>query len=246
MPTKRPDELPEGEDFNFEDIMLIEKDPNALDRKLYKTKLRELMRSALKMDPERIGENAILGMQSKFDWLITQMEKISENTFFNVEPYQEYDSETKTKELQYVTPTPSPTPSITPTPSRAIDAPIPSQTPTPTPTPSSLPETKIVSFTISDFHSPSFELPEEMNPIIFGYSNWELVDAGGSMSSTNPDSFQPSILNEELLTFRKLFLRHINSYGLKIETALLDDDGNVLSVSGLKNGSSITFRIKYS
>ena len=71
--TTKPVEEIEGEDFDFDDILMVEKDANSENRKLYKTQLRELMRSALKMDPERMGSNAVLGMQSKFDWLIEQM-----------------------------------------------------------------------------------------------------------------------------------------------------------------------------
>ena len=86
MPVKRPDQLPEGEDFNFEDILMVEKSPDSNERKLYKTKLREFMESALKMDPERIGSNAVLGLQSKFEWLIEQMDKISQSPVLDIAP----------------------------------------------------------------------------------------------------------------------------------------------------------------
>ena len=115
MPTKRPDQLPEGEDFDFDDILMVEKDPDSPDRKLYKTTLRELMEAALKIDSERMGSNAIVGTQSQFDWLIEQMNKIQESNITNVDSYENYDSPTKELEESYVTPTPTPTPSITPT-----------------------------------------------------------------------------------------------------------------------------------
>ena len=43
MPTKRPDQLPdipEDDDINFEDILMVEKSPDTNLRKLYKAKLR--------------------------------------------------------------------------------------------------------------------------------------------------------------------------------------------------------------
>jgi len=38
MPTKRPDQLPEEDDFSFEDILMVEKFPDSEQRRLYKTK----------------------------------------------------------------------------------------------------------------------------------------------------------------------------------------------------------------
>ena len=101
MPTKRPDQLPEGEDFDFEDILLVEKFPDSEQRKLYKTQLRKLMASALKIDPERMGNNAILGYQSKFDWLIKQMELLSSKGYLGIQEYHDYNSDTKDQEKQY-------------------------------------------------------------------------------------------------------------------------------------------------
>jgi len=60
MPTKRPDQLPEEDDFSFEDILMVEKFPDSEQRRLYKTKLRNFIESALKFDSERAGSNAIL------------------------------------------------------------------------------------------------------------------------------------------------------------------------------------------
>ena len=80
------------------------------------------------MDPERMGTNAILGMQSKFDWLISQMEKIIDSPLFELEPYSEYNSPSKEQEAPYISPTPTPTPSITPTATPQVT---PSSTPIP-------------------------------------------------------------------------------------------------------------------
>jgi len=189
MPTKRPDELPEGEDFDFEDILMVEQEPNAENRKLLKAKIRDFMSSALSMDPERMGANAILGMQSKFNWMLEQMEKLSESPLIDIQDYDDYDSPEKDKEQSYVTPTPTPTPSITPTitptPSvspEPIDPSVPRPSPTPTPTPSvsGKPLTKLVTFFVKDFHSAIFEIDPSYLPEVHGYNNWNFVNGQDS------------------------------------------------------------------
>jgi len=256
MPTKRPDELPEGEDFDFEDILMVEQEPNAENRKLLKAKIRDFMSSALSMDPERMGANAILGMQSKFNWMLEQMEKLSESPLIDIQDYDDYDSPEKDKEQSYVTPTPTPTPSITPTitptPSvspEPIDPSVPRPSPTPTPTPSvsGKPLTLEKKIILEDFYPSKFEIPPEHLPILNGYSEWRIKAGQDSenvyilFSGFFPDNFKPTTLNEQLLTFKKL-----NDTQMKIETALLDGDDNIVSIAGLRDGSSVEFTIIYS
>jgi len=256
MPTKRPDELPEGEDFDFEDILMVEQEPNAENRKLLKAKIRDFMSSALSMDPERMGANAILGMQSKFNWMLEQMEKLSESPLIDIQDYDDYDSPEKDKEQSYVTPTPTPTPSITPTitptPSvspEPIDPSVPRPSPTPTPTPSvsGKPLTKLVTFFVKDFHSAIFEIDPSYLPEVHGYNNWNFVNGQDSddvyllFSGYFPKKFNPSLMGEKLLTLRKL-----NATEIKLEVALLDDFGRVQNIQGLKNNSSLEIDIIYS
>ena len=252
MPTKRPDQLPEGEDFDFEDILMVEKDADSETRKLYKTKLREFMRSALKMDPQRLGENAILGTQSKFDWVIEQMEQISKSPIMAVEEYGVFESESKQKEQQYVTPTPTPSATPTPTPSdptltKDPNAPQPSVTPTPTPSASSEPLTKVVTFSAQNFHSAIFDIDPAYLPEVHGYKNWNFINGQDTdnvyilFSGYFPKKFSPSLMGEKLLTLRKL-----NNTQIKLEVVLLNDAGIVQDIQGLKNNSSIEIDIIYS
>lgn len=247
MPTKRPDQLPDGEDFDFEDILMVEKDPETSERKLYKSTLREFMDAALKIDPERMGSNAIVGMQSKFEWLIEQMEKIEASSLIDVDSYKDFDSPTKELEESYTTPTPTPTPSITPTISATPadpnqPQPSPSVTPTPTSTPQSL--TKELEVELNDFHVQILELPPQFLPEVHQYSTWRIKPGQDTdnvytiFSGFFPNSFQPSVLKERLLTLKK-----ISETQLKIETALIDDFGQIFSIQGLKNGSTIKFTI---
>lgn len=252
MPTKRPDQLPEGEDFDFDDILMVEKDPDSPDRKLYKTTLRELMEAALKIDPQRMGNNAIVGTQSEFEWLIEQMKKLSDSPILNVNDYSEFDSPTKELEKSYITPTPTPTPSITPTVSATPDfggepQPSPSVTPTVTPSASWKPASKTVTLRVEDFRSAIFEIPPSYLPEIHGYNNWNLKNGEDTdniyflFSGFFPKSFTPSPMNEKLLTLRKL-----NETEIKLEVVLLDDFGRVQDIQGLKNNSSIEIDIIYS
>lgn len=252
MPTKRPDQLPEGEDFDFEDILMVEKGPETEERKLYKSQLREFMKSALKMDPERMGENAILGMQSKFDWLIEQMEKLSSSPLIDVENYADYESPSKEKEQLYVTPTPTPTPSITPTPSvtpEPIDpgAPRPSPTPTPTPSVSGKPLTLEKQIEIEGRQDIVFLLPEQHKPERHGYTQWQ-IKAGQDAENVYinffgffPDEFNNTALNEQLLSFIK-----VNNELIRAEVGLVDSFGDLQSTQGMVEGSSMRFTIIYS
>lgn len=252
MPTKRPDQLPEGEDFDFDDILMVEKDPDSSDRKLYKTTLRELMAAALKIDPQRMGSNAIVGTQSEFEWLIEQMKKIQASNITNVDSYDDFDSPTKELEESYVTPTPTPTPSITVTP---ITTSLPPTTPNPTPTPSATPRaaTKTFTLTIEGPQSQVLKLPIEYSPDVHGYSDWK-IEPGQDTDNVYlvfngyfPDSFQPSGVGEKLSVLKKYSQKEIF-----IQTAIPGStteffgtsvEGPSRSTQGLIEPSKITFRI---
>lgn len=250
MPTKRPDQLPEGEDFNFDDILMVEKDADSSSRKLYKTQLRKFMESALKMDPERMGSNALLGLQSKFDWLIDQMNTLAEANAFNIEKYSEYDSNVKREELKYIIPTPSITPSWTPTPSATLPQIIPSTTPTPTPT--STPAADQEFITINGSTPPVFDLPPNYLPKVKGYNNWFILDGSSTQNispyfrGTKPFSFTPSSAGEYLSLLSK------GSEGDTIiaRTHIIRNEGDedleeLINLGGLQSNSSITLQIKY-
>ena len=250
MPTKRPDQLPEGEDFDFDDILMVEKDPDSPDRKLYKTTLRELMEAALKIDPQRMGNNAIVGTQSQFDWLIEQMNKIQASNITNVDSYDDFDSPTKDLEQSYVTPTPTPTPSITPTASATPadpNQPKPSPSVTPTPTATPRPATISRQITIEGRQNVIIPLPEEHKPDKYGYNNWS-IKAGQDTDNVYfnyfglfPDLFRPSSMGEKLMS-----LIQVDQDFLRVEVGLLDSIGNLKSTQGLTSSSDITFTIIYS
>lgn len=256
MPTKRPDELPEGEDFNFDDILMVEKNPDSPDRKLYKTTLRGLMEAALKIDPERMGSNAIVGTQSQFDWLIEQMNKIQSSKITNVDSYDEYESPTKDLEESYVTPTPTPTPSITPTitltPSvspEPIDPSVPRPSPTSTPTPSvsRKPLEMKKQITIEGRQNVIIPLPEEHKPERYGYNTWSIKPGRDTDNvyinyfGVFPDLFKPSSMGERLMSFVQ-----IDQSFFRVEVGLIDSIGNLDSTQGLTSSSDITFTIIYS
>lgn len=253
MPTKRPDQLPEGEDFDFDDILMVEKNPDSPDRKLYKTTLRELMEAALKIDPQRMGSNAIVGTQSQFDWLMEQMNKIQSSNLTNVDSYDEYDSPTKELEKSYITPTPTPTPSITSTvPAAPVNTNLPQPTPlvTPTPSVSSKPLTKELKVKIDGPQAQVFDLPFEYSPVFHGYSNWR-IKAGSDTDNVYvlfngffPDDFQPSGAGEKLSVLK------VQSNKLNIQTVIPGDlieffntEGPPKTSQGLIMSSKIEFTI---
>jgi len=254
MPTKRPDQLPEGEDFNFDDILMVEKNANSENRKLYKTQLRELMRSALQMDPERMGSNAVLGIQSKFDWLIEQMNILADANAFDIIKYNDYSSDIKDAENEYIPPTPSITPSYspTPTPSQGYIPASPTPTPTITLTPSSSPPIPEQIITVVGSTSSIFDLPNQYLPKIKGYNNWEIVDSGilENLSpyfvGTKPENYQPSAAGEYLA----VLLKQPDSDSIIVRTHLIENEGSpedeeIVNLGGLPLSASLTFKIRY-
>jgi hypothetical protein len=246
MPTKRPDQLPEGEDFNFEDILMVEKFPDSESRKLYKTQLRKLMESALQMDPQRMGENAILGMQSKFDWVIEQMNKLSDNNIINVDRYEEFNSPSKEQEKPFITPSVTVTPTPSSTPPLDPSIPRPSMTPTPTPTTSSKPLTMEKQITLEGPLNRVCPMPNQHHPLSNGYNQWK-IKAGQDNKNTTlffvgffPDNYKPNVEFEKLSIFRKIDNKHF-----ELTTEYLDELGLTSSEQGLPPSSEITFTIIY-
>jgi len=254
MPTKRPDQLPEGEDFDFDDILMVEKNPESGSRQLLKAKMRDFMISALKTDPQRMGSNAILGMQSKFDWLIAQMDKITQSPILNLDNYDNFDSPSKDEEKVYITPTPTPTitPSITPS-STPLDPnqPKPSPTPTPTPTSTPKPTTKEFEIEIKGSKGQILNLPFEYLPSTHGYSDWRIKNGTETdniyiiYNGYFPNEFKPSGVKERLSILNK-----ISNDRLSIETVILgpnddflDTEGFIRSTQGLIDGSTLKFSI---
>lgn len=247
MPTKRPDQLPSGQNFSFDDILMVEKNPDGSDRELNKTTIRDFMQSAVQLDPERVGENPILGLQSAFEWMVEQMNSLAENPINAVTSYNDFDSPSKDSEQSYITPTPTPTTSITPTPSTTPNK-SPTPTPTITPTPSKTPFSKRTQITFNGPQPQSVALPISYLPEARGFSSWKIIggQANDNTSLVNfvgyfPDSFTPSALNEVLIYVNKQSDTHV-----QISSAIEDEEGTIEVVEGLFDNASITFTIDYS
>lgn len=256
MPTKRPDELPSGQNFNPEDIIIIESKPDSAARKLLKATVSDFMRSANDFDPARIGENNIIGFQSKFEWMVAQMEALQNSpsaSALNITPYENFESASKTLEGAQITP--SVTPSITPTITPSVT---PNMPPSPTPAAPPIPLPPEAQITLNGPISPrSIMLPSSFFPISRGYTNWQ-IKGGSSTSNISltqfnnsffPDSFTPSSLGEDLSILRK---DPANEFNVLIDTVITifpPEDPEAfyfVSQNGLLDGSSITFTIEYS
>ena len=246
MPTKRPDQLPSGENFNFEDILMVEKDPDSSDRKLNKVTIRDFMKVASEFDPNRVGENPILGFQSSFQWMVEQVNTLSKNPINGITPYNEFESEIKNAEMTHVTPSPTPTTSISPTPTLT-----PFRTPLPTPSVTPTPSKQFarrVQLTLNGPQPQFVSLPVNYLPEARGFTSWSILggQANDNVSLVNfngyfPDSFTPSALNEVLIFVNKTDNEHI-----QISSAVEDEDGDIEFTEGLFESASITFTIDYS
>jgi hypothetical protein len=240
MGIKRLDELPSGQNFNFDDIIVVEKNPNDENRSLKKATLREFMKSSTQFDPEKVGENPLLGLQSMFEWTVEQLESLAQDGVIPVTSFQDYQSETKSLEFQYITPTPTPSLPVSVIP-----------TPTPTPTPSSIIYSDEIQITFNGPQYSVIDLPDEFLPINRGYVDWSVK---GGQHTDNlyynfygyfPDSFTPSPIGEQLVHLNK----KANSNQIIITTQKVEFiEGIELSSfeGGLKENSSITLTIKYS
>jgi hypothetical protein len=251
MPTKRPDQLPEGSNFNLDDILLIEKSPDSNAKQLLKTTVREFMSSATQFDPQNVGQNSIVGFQSKFEWMVAQMEKLQTNPAAGITPYEEFESAAKAQETAAVTP--SPTPSITPTVTPSVTPNLP---PVPTPTPSPTPFPIESQLTINGATTTKIFLPSSYLPKNRGYNSWTIKsgthtnDLSPNFFGFFPDSFSPSGLQERLSLLRKV----MNEDSISIDTVIASAApasspfGGVIETSqgGLRSGSTITLTIKYS
>ena len=248
MPIKRPDQLPSGSSFSFDDILLVEKDPNSDGKVLFKATLRDFMKSALQLDPERMGANPIIGLQSKFEWVVDQVEALGKNPLYPVSSYEGYVSDGKSSDDQYTSPTPTSTVTPTVTPS---STPFKSPTPTPTLTPSITPSpnTSEKQITLKGYLNETILLPQEHLPKNNGYSEWEIkegsVEVGLStyFEGVKPDSYSPTQLGEKLFTFKRL---NEGEDFVFLNVVYDEDDHKKIFVQGLERESSITFTIKYS
>jgi hypothetical protein len=241
MGIKRPDQLPSGQNFDFDDILVVETNPNSENRSLKKATLREFVKSSTKFDPEKAGENPLLGLQSMFEWTVEQLESLAQDGVIPITSFQDYQSETKSLEFQYITPTPTASVPISTMP-----------TPTPTPTPSNaIVYPSEVQTTFQGELFSLIELPNELLPSNRGYSNWEIK---GGQHTDNlyynffgyfPDDFQPSPIGEQLVHLAKKENSHqIIAVTKKVE---FEDDIEINSFEGgLKPNSSLTITIKYS
>lgn len=172
MATKRPDQLPSGNNFDFDDLLMVEKNPNQIDRELLKTSISDFMDSALKFDPERFGENPITGFQSQFKWLMETVQTLTELPSLKdeVDSYEEVQRQDPV-EKQFL---PTPTPSITPTSSRTQPppaSPLPSLTPTPTPSRPSFIANQSITFSVTNAAEEAFitkTIPNQYMPEFIG------------------------------------------------------------------------------
>tara|TARA_B100001094_G_C18005023_1_gene707182 strand:- start:117 stop:890 length:774 start_codon:yes stop_codon:yes gene_type:complete len=257
MPTKRPDELPEGNNFSLEDIILVEKSPDSNAKQLLKSTIRDFMSSATQFDPENVGQNSIVGFQSKFEWMVAQMEKLQNNPAAGITPYEDFQSASKDQEIAAVTP--SVTPSVTPTVTPSMTPNLP---PPPTPSPSASPFPTETEITIkgSTLRSPQIQLSNEYLPKNRGYSTWSIK---------NNSNFNPSSIGYLDAEFFGLFPyswesshfgeRLYQLYKVNGEDIIYIDTSNVSTIDlfgipsiqrttngGLLEGSSITITIQYS
>lgn len=247
MPTKRPDQLPSGQNFDFDDILMIEKNPDGSDRELNKATIREFMKSATQLDPERVAESPILGLQSAFEWIVEQINILAVDPVSPVSPYENFDSPNKDSEQAFITPTPTPTQSSTPAPTTTPFK-TPTPTPTATPTPSKQPLPKRTQITLNGPLPQIVSLPTQYLPEARGYQSWRIIGGQDSSSTslTNffgyfPDSFTASALSEVLIVINKIDEGHI-----KISSGVEDDDDAIQLLGGLFDEASITFTIDYS
>ena len=169
MPTKRPDQLPEGSDFSLDDIILVEKSPDSPSKQLLKSTIREFMSSATQFDPENVGQNSIVGFQSKFEWMVAQMEKLQNNPAAGITPYEDFQSASKDQEIAAVTP--SVTPSVTPTVTPSMTPNLP---PPPTPSPSASPFPTETEITFSGPTIKKVMLPASFLPKARGFQSWSI------------------------------------------------------------------------
>ena len=201
MATKRLDQLPSGSDFDMNDLVMIEQDPDTFDRKLVKTSLSDFMGSALKFDPERFGQNPITGFQSQFQWLMSSMNTLSNMSLLSetLDPYAEVQAADST-ESQYL---PTPTPSITASTSSLIPSLTPTITPTVTPTitptqstPSMI-STQQITFNGAEAEDLiALEIPNEYMPEFIGdyrlggqvlrATGWDFVSNFGYYNQNDP------------------------------------------------------------
>ena len=135
MPSIRPDQLPSGQNFDFDDIMMIETNPHNSNRKLNQISIRDFCKTASLFDPAQGNSNFLVGLQSQFEWMFAQMNEMAKPNSGPIVPFSAFKSNNPNlPDIAGVSPTPTPSMTVTPTPTVTPNIP-PSPTPTPTPTP---------------------------------------------------------------------------------------------------------------
>jgi len=248
MSTRRPDELPEITEIDFNDILMIEVFPDDAERrKLGKITLRNFLNIAQQYDEEKGSDNLLKGYQSQFDWMFNTLQELAKPAPGPVDTYEDFLSEN----TDIVEAPPPPSPSKTPTPTRTPSAtttpgasktPTPSVTRTPTPTPpSSLQEITIQG----PIFGYEWNLPKKYLPSTLGFSNFSIVNNSDLLMIEEfvgrvPNSFTPSGLGEELYILERITGRN----ALRIAT-IVDYDEDTERIATLLENSSITLTLRY-
>ena len=246
MALIRPDQLPSGQDFSFDDILMIETNPNSSDRQLKKITVREFCKTASLFDPSQGSSNFLVGLQSQFEWMFSQLNEMAKPNSAPVISFNQYKSQNPNlPDLAGVSPTPTPT--MTPTPSVAPNV-SPTPTPTPTPSPRSSKLRKIIKLS-GPMSSTSISLPLEFRPSNLGYSNYEIIDNpylsddlfSDSFIGQAPLSFSPSALGELLNSCIK---NRDNSNKIDLDFLLTDSSGG--RIEALMDAASVEITLEYS
>ena len=248
MALIRPDQLPSGQDFSFDDILIIETNPNNSNRKLEQITIRDFCKTAALFDPEQGNNNFLVGFQSQFEWMFSQLSEMAKPSSGPVVPFNEYKSQNPSlPDVAAVSPTPTPTKSLTPTPSATPNVP---PTPTPTPTPSPRPSSfrKILELE-GPLSSTSILLPLEFRPQTLGYSNYQIISnpyfntdlMSDYFFGREPLSFTPSSLGELI---NKCSINTDSFNRIDLDFFLDNDSGGRLEP--LMDAASIQITLEYS
>lgn len=248
MSTRRPDELPEITEIDFNDILMIEVFPDDPEkRKLGKITLRNFLTIAQQYDTEKGANNLLKGYQSQFDWMFNTLQELAKPASGPVDTYEDFLSENddilEAPPLPSPSKTPSPTatPSATTTPGRS-KTPTPTRTPTPTKTPPSTTQEIVIEGPIFGYE---YQLPQKYLPSSLGFSNFYIVNDPDfapieEFVGRTPKAFTPSGLGERLYIVEKI----ANRNALRIAT-IVDYDEDTERIATLLENSSLTLTLRY-
>ena len=109
MPSIRPDQLPSGQNFDFDDIMLIETNPHNSNRQLNQISIRDVCKTAALCDPAQGNANFLVGLQSQFEWMFAQMNEMAKPNSGPIVPFSAFKSNNPNlPDIAGVSPTPTP------------------------------------------------------------------------------------------------------------------------------------------